>query len=185
MVRGLRRQLNAGSQLCDLRCLKLQLLLLLLLSRLVDSWKVVGFVLVGVCIVVDYNVVVVVVDVAVVAAAIIAIDLVLTLVGQIVVHPMESDLVLDLFALLLGHSSKLYRITRHPKSYTFFQPTILASISVDSIDGTILVPLTLVVDYGRLASSKETLATLAGDDTIVDARRFVAAHLAGYDFDLS
>lgn len=70
-----------------------------------DSWKVVGFALVAVRVVI----------------AVIAADLVLTLVdvawvvvvvvGYVVVHPMEANFVLHLFALLLGHSPELDRVT--------------------------------------------------------------------------
>lgn len=98
---------------------------------------------------------------------------------------MVSHFVFDLFALLLRHPAKLDRVPRHAERHALLQATILAAVPVDPIDNAVLLSGTLVVDNRRLATPEETLATLAGYDAVMDARRLVAANLAGYDFDLS
>lgn len=102
-----------------------------------------------------------------------------------IMHPMEPDLVLDLFALLLRHPAELDRVPRHPQGHALLQPTILAPVPVHPVHDAILLPGTLVGGNSRLASPEETLATLAGYNPVVDARRLVAAHLAGDNFNLS
>lgn len=99
-------------------------------------------------------------------------------------HPVKPNLVLDLLALLLGHSAKLNRVPRHPKRYALLEPTVLAPVPIDPVHYALLRPGTLVVDDGVLAAPEEALAALTGDHAIVDARRLVAAHLAGDDFNL-
>lgn len=98
---------------------------------------------------------------------------------------MVSHFVFDFLALLLRHPAELDRVARHAQRHALLQPTILAAIPVDPIDNAILLSGTLVVHNSRLAASEKALATLAGYDTVMDARRLVAANLAGYDFDLS
>lgn len=60
----------------------------------------------------------------------------------------------------------------------------MASVAVDAIDDAILLSRALVVDDGTLRPPEETLAALAGDDSIMDARTLVAAHLARDDLNL-
>lgn len=115
----------------------------------------------------------------------IGVAVVVVVVARRVVHPMKSNFVLDFLTLFLRHATKFDCIARHPQGHALLQPTILTPIPVDTVDGAVLLSGTLVVDDGRLAPPEETLATLAGDDAIVDARRFVAAHLARYDLNLS
>lgn len=100
-------------------------------------------------------------------------------------HSVKPNLVLNFLALLLAHSTKFHRIPRHSQSHTFLQPTILTPIPINTINNTILLSSTLVIDYGRLASPEEALTSLAGDNAIVHAGRLVAAHLAGNNLDLS
>ena len=107
------------------------------------------------------------------------------LVCNVIMHPMKSHLVFDFFALLFGHAAKLDGVARHSKRHALLQPTVLAPVPVDPVDDAVLLPGTLVVDYGRLAAPEEALAALAGDHAIVDAGRLVAAHLARYDLNLS
>ena len=60
----------------------------------------------------------------------------------------------------------------------------MASVAVDAIDDAILLARALVVDDGTLRPPEEALAAFTGDDSIVDARTLVAAHLARDDLDL-
>lgn len=60
----------------------------------------------------------------------------------------------------------------------------MASVAVDAIDDAILLSGALVIDDGTLRPSEETLAALAGDDSIMDARTLVTAHLARDDLNL-
>lgn len=61
---------------------------------------------------------------------------------------------------------------------------VLAAVAVDAVHDAVLLTRTLVVDDGGLGTPEEALAALAGDDTIVHARRLVPAHLARDDLDL-
>lgn len=60
----------------------------------------------------------------------------------------------------------------------------MASVAVDAIDDAILLSRALVVDDGTLRPPEETFAAFAGDDSIMDARTLVAAHLARDDLNL-
>lgn len=106
------------------------------------------------------------------------------LVGDIVVHPVEPNLVLDLLALLLRHPPELDRVPGHAQGHALLQSTVLAPVPVYPIHYTVLLSGTLVIYNRRLAAPEEALTALAGDDPIVDARGLVAAHLAGDDLDL-
>lgn len=64
------------------------------------------------------------------------------------------------------------------------QPTVLAPVSVYTVDHAILVPWTLIVDDRRLGPPEEAFAALAGDHAIMNAAALVAAHLARDYFDL-
>lgn len=65
------------------------------------------------------------------------------------------------------------------------QPTILAAISIYPIDYAVFLSGTLVVDNRRLAAPEKTLATLTGDDAIVNPRGLVSTDLARDNLDLS
>ncbi len=80
--------------------------------------------------------------------------------------------------------SLLLTISRHSQGEAFLQPAKLAPIPIDSIDDAVLLPGALVVDDAALRAPEEALAALARDHAVVDARRFVAAHLARDYFDL-
>ena len=103
---------------------------------------------------------------------------------HVAIHPVEAHLVLHLFALLLRHAPKFNGISRHAQSHALLQPAVLAPVSRHPLDHAVLLPGALVVHYGRLAAPEETLAPLAGDHSIVHARRLVAAHLARDYLDL-
>ena len=79
---------------------------------------------------------------------------------------------------------KRLAISGHAECQAFLEPTILASVAVDAIDDAILLARALVVDDGTLRPPEEALAAFTGDDSIVDARTLVAAHLARDDLDL-
>lgn len=76
-------------------------------------------------------------------------------------------------------------VAAHAKLQTLLQSTVLATIAVHPVDDTLFVTRTLVVYDGALRASEEAFAALARDDTIVDARRFIATYFARYDLDLS
>ena len=64
------------------------------------------------------------------------------------------------------------------------QSAVLASVAIDFVDDAVLLSGTLVIDDGRLRAPEESLAALARDDPVVDARTLVAAHLARDDLNL-
>lgn len=64
------------------------------------------------------------------------------------------------------------------------QPTVLAPVSVYTVDHAILVPRTLIVDDRRLGPPEEAFAALAGDHAIMNTAALVATHLARDYFDL-
>ena len=69
----------------------------------------------------------------------------------------NSNLVLHLFTLFFGHPTKFYGISAHSQFDTFFQTTILTSISVHSINNTALGSWTLIINIRWLATSKKSL----------------------------
>lgn len=97
---------------------------------------------------------------------------------------MVADLVLNLLPLFLAHPPELHRISGHAQGEALLEAAILATIAVDAIHDTVLLTRALVVDHGGLGPSEEALASLAGDDAIVDPGGLVPAHLARDDLDL-
>ena len=64
------------------------------------------------------------------------------------------------------------------------QSACLTSVSVDPVDGAVLLPWAVVVDHRVLRPPEETFAPFTSDDTVVDTARLVAANLARNYLDL-
>ena len=75
-------------------------------------------------------------------------------------------------------------IPAHAERHALLQSAELASVPVDAVDHAVLLSRALVVRHAALGTAEETLAALAGDHPVVDARRLVPADLAGDDLDL-
>ena len=75
-------------------------------------------------------------------------------------------------------------VSGHAKGQALLQPAELAPVAVDAVDDAVLLPGALVVDDGGLRAAEEALAALARDDSVVDPRRLVPAHLARDHLDL-
>lgn len=75
-------------------------------------------------------------------------------------------------------------ISGHAEGQAFLKTAVLAPVAVDPIDDAILLSWTLVIDDRTLRPPEKAFTAFTGDDSIMDARTFVAAHFARDDLDL-
>lgn len=80
---------------------------------------------------------------------------------------------------------KVLTVTTHSKFEALLKSTILTSVPINSINNTLLVSRTLIINNRTLWASKKAFASLASYDAVMNAGWLITAHLAWDDFDLS
>lgn len=76
-------------------------------------------------------------------------------------------------------------ITTHSKFEALLKSTILTSVPINSINNTLLISRTLIINNRTLWASKKSFASFACYDAIMNAWWLIAANFTRDDFDLS